>query len=124
MLDTVLRSGEYVCCSVVFGTLIGVSMYSVIWLALLIISDISCLMCIDVLSRGGIYMFGILMSLVLLISTMTMLKFCIVCFNGRRYICCSAWYIVPNERDDPIPSHVQPIGKHGGKVMYFGSGVC
>ena len=71
MLDTVLRSGEYVCCGVVFGTLIGVSMYSVIWLALLIISDISCPLCIDVLSRGGIYMFGILMSLVLLISTLT-----------------------------------------------------
>ena len=66
-----LISGEYVCCSVVFGILIGVSMFSVIWLALLIISDISCPLCIDVLSRGGIYMFGMVMSLVLLISTMT-----------------------------------------------------
>ena len=47
-----------------------------------------------------------------------------MCINGRRYICCSAWYVVSNERDDPIPLLVQHIGKHGGKVMYFGSGVC
>ena len=71
MLDTVLISGEDVCCSVVFGTLIGVSMFSGIWLALLIISAISCPLCIDVLSRGCIYMFGMVMCLVLLISTLT-----------------------------------------------------
>ena len=29
------------------------------------------------------------------------LKFCDVCINGRRYVCCSEWYIVSNERDDP-----------------------
>ena len=33
---------EDVCCSVVFGTLVGVSVFSVIWSVLLIISAISC----------------------------------------------------------------------------------
>ena len=31
------------------------------------------------------------------------LKFYIVCINGRRHICCSECYIIPNERDHPIP---------------------
>ena len=35
MLDNVVISGEDVCCSVVFATLIGVSVFSVIWSALL-----------------------------------------------------------------------------------------
>ena len=25
------------------------------------------------------------------------LKFCVVCINGRRYVCCSECYVVPNE---------------------------
>ena len=40
MLDTVVISGEDVCCSVVFGTLVGVS--SVMWSELLMTSVISC----------------------------------------------------------------------------------
>ena len=31
MLDTVVISGEDVCCSVLFGTLVGVFVYSVKW---------------------------------------------------------------------------------------------
>ena len=31
MLDTVVIFGEDVCCSVVFGTLVAVSVFSVIW---------------------------------------------------------------------------------------------
>ena len=42
MLDTVVISGEYVCCSVVFGTLVGVFVFSVIWSELLMTSAISC----------------------------------------------------------------------------------
>ena len=42
VLDTVLISGEDVCCSVVFGTLVGVSVFSVIWSELLMTSAISC----------------------------------------------------------------------------------
>ena len=42
MLDTVVISGEDVCCSVVYGTLGGVSVFSVILLELLITSSIRC----------------------------------------------------------------------------------
>ena len=40
MLDTVVMSGDDVCCSVVFGTLVGV--FSVMWSELLMTSSISC----------------------------------------------------------------------------------
>ena len=40
MLDTVVISGEDVCCSVVFGTLVGV--FSIKWFELLMTSAISC----------------------------------------------------------------------------------
>ena len=40
MLDTVVMSGDYVCCSVVFGTLVGVFVFSVMWSKLLM--TISC----------------------------------------------------------------------------------
>ena len=42
MLDTVVMSGDDVCCSVVFGTLVGVFVFSVMWSELLITSAISC----------------------------------------------------------------------------------
>ena len=42
MLDTVVISGENVCCSVVFGTLVGVFVFNVMWSELLMISAISC----------------------------------------------------------------------------------
>ena len=48
------------------------------------------------------------------------LKFYVVCINGRRYVCCSECYVVPNECDERISCPVQPIGTHGGEVMYFG----
>ena len=35
-------SGDDVCCSVVFGTLVGVSVFSVIWFEFLMTSAISC----------------------------------------------------------------------------------
>ena len=41
MLDTVVIYGEDVCYSVVFGTLVGVSVFSVIWSVLLMTSAIS-----------------------------------------------------------------------------------
>ena len=44
MLDTVEISGEYVCCGVVFGTLVGVFVFSVMWSELLMASAISCLL--------------------------------------------------------------------------------
>ena len=42
MLDTVVMSGDDVCCSVVFGTLVGVFVFSVMWSPLLLTSAISC----------------------------------------------------------------------------------
>ena len=42
MLNTVVISGEDVCCSVVFGTLVVVYVYSVMWSELLMTSAISC----------------------------------------------------------------------------------
>ena len=42
MLDTVVMSGDDVCCSVVFGTLVGVFVFSVMWSELLMTSAISC----------------------------------------------------------------------------------
>ena len=42
MLDTVVISGDDVCCSMVFGTLVGVFIFSVIWSELLMTSAISC----------------------------------------------------------------------------------
>ena len=42
MLDTVVMYGDDVCCSVVFGTLVGVFVFSVMWSELLMTSAISC----------------------------------------------------------------------------------
>ena len=45
------------------------------------------------------------------------LKFCVVCINGRRYVCCSEYNVVSNYCNEPTPCLVQPIGTHGGNVM-------
>ena len=42
VLDTVVISVEYVCCSVVFGTLVGVFVFRVMWCELLTTSANSC----------------------------------------------------------------------------------
>ena len=42
VLDTVVMSGNDVCCSVVFGTLVWVFVFSVMWSELLMTSAISC----------------------------------------------------------------------------------
>ena len=41
MLDTVVMSGDDVCCGVVFGTVVGVFVFSVMWSELLMTSAIS-----------------------------------------------------------------------------------
>ena len=48
------------------------------------------------------------------------LKFCVVCIDGRRYVCCSECNVVSNECNEPTSSLVQPIGAHCCEVMYFG----
>ena len=44
MLHTVVISGDYVCCSVVFDTLVGVFVFNVMWSELLMTSAIGCLL--------------------------------------------------------------------------------
>ena len=48
------------------------------------------------------------------------LKFCVVCVDGRRYVCCSECNVVFNECNESTSCLAQPIGTHGGEVMYFG----
>ena len=47
------------------------------------------------------------------------LKFCLVCINGRRYVCCSKCNVVFNECNEPTLCLAQPVDTHGGEVMYF-----
>ena len=42
VLNTVVISRDEICCSVVFGTLVGVFVFSVMWSELLMTSAISC----------------------------------------------------------------------------------
>ena len=44
------------------------------------------------------------------------LKLCVVCLDGRRYICCGEC----NECNEPTSCIVHPIDTHGSEVMYFG----
>ena len=48
------------------------------------------------------------------------LKFCVVCVNGRRYVCCGECYVVSDECDEPTSCLVQPIVMHCYEVMHFG----
>ena len=48
------------------------------------------------------------------------LKFCGVCINRRRYVCCSECNVVSNGCNEATSCLVQPISTHGGEVMYFG----
>ena len=47
------------------------------------------------------------------------LKFCVVCIDGRRYICCSECN-VSNECNEFTSFLVQPIDAHCCNGMYFG----
>ena len=38
------------------------------------------------------------------------LKFCVVCINSRRYVCCIECDVVSNACNDPTSCLVQPIG--------------
>ena len=54
-------------------------------------------------ARGGIYMFAIVMFSVVNVY-LDHLKFCVVCINGRRYVCCSECNVVSNECNEPTPA--------------------
>ena len=42
-------------------------------------------------------------------------RFVVIC----SYVCCSESNVVSNECNEPTSCLVQPIGTHGGEVMYF-----
>ena len=48
------------------------------------------------------------------------LKFCVVCINGRRYVCCGECYVVSNECDERASCLVQPIVAHCVKLGTLG----
>ena len=48
------------------------------------------------------------------------LKFCVVCIDGRRYVCCSECNVVSNECNEHTSCLVQAIGAHCCEVIYFG----
>ena len=56
-----------------------------------------------------IYMFAIVICLSVVNVYLHHMKFCVVCINGRRYVCCGECYVVSNECDEPTSCHVQPI---------------
>ena len=127
----------------VFGTLVGVSVFSAIWSELLITSAISCplsstvyecqrvecvftspvrtecgmfVMCCAVCSvvcrvtcfvvrRCAVSRRYINVCYNYVFSVVNMylehLKFCVVCINDRRYVCCSECHVVSNECDNP-----------------------
>ena len=45
------------------------------------------------------------------------LKFCVVCINDRRYVCCSRCNVVFNACNEPTSCLVQPIGAQDGEVI-------
>ena len=47
------------------------------------------------------------------------LKFCVVCINDRRYVCCGECYVICDECDEPTSCLVQYIVAHCYEVMYF-----
>ena len=38
---------------------------------------------------------------------------------GRRYVSCSECNVISDECDEPTSCLMQPVGAHGGEVMYF-----
>ena len=48
------------------------------------------------------------------------LKFCVVCINSRRYVCCGECYVVSIVCGEPTSCLVQTIVAHCCEVMYFG----
>ena len=128
MLDTVVISGDNVCCIVVFGSLVGVFVFSVMWSELLMSSAISSLWssvyecqrvecaftspvrtecCMAVLyvrgcavSRRYINVCNYDMFSVVNVY-LDHLKFSVVCIDGQRYVCCSECNVVSNECNEP-----------------------
>ena len=48
------------------------------------------------------------------------LKFCVVCINSQRFVCCSKCNVVSNECNETTYCLVQHLGAHCCEVLYFG----
>ena len=56
----------------------------------------------DVLSRGDIYIYVFYCDMFSVVNVyFDHLKFCVVCINGRRYVCCGECYVVSEGCDEP-----------------------
>ena len=76
---------------------------------------VSCLWCLDVL-----YIIACNCDVFSVVNVyLDHLKLCVVCTDGRRYVCCSECN-VSNECNEPTSCLAQAIGTNGGEVMYFG----
>ena len=51
------------------------------------------------------------------------LKFCVVCINSRRYVCCSECDVVSNECNEPTSCLVQPTVRTAVKLCILAFGV-
>ena len=130
VLDTMVISGDDVCCSVVFGTLVCVCLLSVLWSELLMTSAISCHLgssvyefpesgvCVQIPGEDWVRYHCDVLYAVLYVRVscfvvrgcavsrryinvcncdmfsvvnvyLDYLKFCVVCIDGRGYVCCS-----------------------------------
>ena len=121
MLDTVVISGEYICCSVVFGTLVGVFVLSGMWYQLLMTWAISCPLWSSVnecrsvgcaftspvwyicdvmyvrvncfVVRGCAVSRRCINMLGVVNMYLDHFQFCVVCINGRMCVCCNDCYV-------------------------------
>ena len=128
MLDTVVISGKHVCCSVVFGTLVGVFSCP-LWSSVCECQRVECATTSPARTECGMFVMHCLEKVYNVCNCdmfsvvnvyLDHLNLCVVCVNDRMYVCCSEYDVVSNECNEPTPCLVQPIGTHGGEVMYFG----
>ena len=52
------------------------------------------------------------------------LKFCVVCINGRRYVCCGECYVVSDECDEPTSWRQTTQHTRGGAVTAVWQTLC
>ena len=94
MFNTMVISGEDICCSVVFDTLVGVFVFNIRWYvcdvlyAVLYVRVSSFVVRGCAVSRRYIHVYNCDMFSVVNVYV-DHLKYCVVCINGRRYVMCN-----------------------------------
>ena len=137
VVKCVRHRGDDVSCSLVFDTLVGVFVFSVMWSKLLMTSAISCPesgVCVHISDEDGVWYVCDVLYAVLYVRVSCFvvrgcgvsrryidvcycdmfsvvnvyhdhLKFCVVCINSRRYVCCSECSVVSHECNEPLLLH-------------------